>query len=150
MLSPRASGLAALTAAVVVAATGCTSGQGDAPEPSPATSSKPAAEVTLRPPDIQPGYQEIASGGPRRGDGDLGPVRLTEGVSWVNVNCVSDTGTGRLTLTVDTVGEFTVDCPSTEARINVNQLDLAEARKGRFHIETTDRVRWIASIQVPS
>ncbi|MEU5221931.1 hypothetical protein AB0G55_04585 [Streptomyces toyocaensis] len=106
--------------------------------------------MTLRPPDVRPGYKEVASGGPRRGDWDLGPVRLVEGVSWVNVNCLSDTGTGKLTLTIDTVGAFTVDCPSDEARINVNQLDLAEGRKGRLHIETADRVRWTASIQVPS
>ncbi|MFG2757861.1 hypothetical protein [Streptomyces wuyuanensis] len=44
---------------------------------------------------------------------------------------------------------FTVGCPSTEARINVDRLDLAEGRKGRFHIETTDNVPWSACIQVP-
>ncbi|WP_187645690.1 hypothetical protein [Streptomyces sp. TRM49041] len=47
------------------------------------------------------------------------------------------------------MGEFTVDCPSTEVRINVNQLNLAEGRKGRFHIETSQAVRWTADIQVP-
>ncbi|MEU8522673.1 hypothetical protein [Streptomyces sp. NPDC048577] len=104
--------------------------------------------MVLTPPDIQPGYHQIASGGPRRGDWDLGPVQLTKGISWVNVNCVADSGTGRITLVVDTVGEFTVDCPSTEARFSVNQLDLAEGRKGRFRVESADSVQWIASIQV--
>lgn len=149
MFSLRPVRVAALTVGLVAVATGCTgSGPADTDKPSPATGS--AAAATLRPPDVRPGYKEIASGGPRRGDWDLGPVRLVEGVSWVNVNCLSDTGTGKLTLTIDTVGSFTVDCPSDEARINVNQLDLAEGRKGRLHIETADRVRWIASIQVPS
>lgn len=96
-----------------------------------------------------PAIARLLTEGPRHGAWDLGPVQLAKGISWVNVNRVADAGAGRITLVVDTVGEFTVDCPSTEARINVNQLDLAEGRKGRLHIETTDNVRWIASIRVP-
>ncbi|WP_262505898.1 hypothetical protein [Streptomyces sp. TRM68367] len=34
-------------------------------------------------------------------------------------------------------------------RVSINQFDLAEGRKGRFRIEATDKVRWIADIQVP-
>ncbi|WP_161492114.1 hypothetical protein [Streptomyces thermolilacinus] len=52
-------------------------------------------------------------------------------------------------LTVDTVGEFVVECPSTEVRVNVNQLDLADSRRGRFHIEAPESVRWTADIQAP-
>ncbi|WP_138054510.1 hypothetical protein [Streptomyces marianii] len=143
----RVAASAAIVTAIAVTATACTSsGQ---PIPRTGTPSAPASAVVLSPPEIRPGYRQIASGGPRRGAWDLGPVQLAKGVSWVNVNCVADAGAGRITLVVDTVGEFTVDCPSTEARINVNQLDLAEGRRGRFHIETTDNVQWIASIQVP-
>ncbi|MEU2264361.1 hypothetical protein ABZ557_29740 [Streptomyces sp. NPDC019645] len=67
----------------------------------------------------------------------------------MNVNCVADSGTGSLTLVVDTVGEFTVSCPSTTPRMSANQLDLAEGGKGRFHIKAGNNVRWSASIQVP-
>ncbi|WP_189954314.1 hypothetical protein [Streptomyces roseolus] len=76
-------------------------------------------------------------------------MNLTKGISWVNVNCVASDGKGQLTLTIDTVGEFTITCPSDKSHIGVNQLDLAESRKGRFHIETTSHVEWIADIQVP-
>ncbi|MEU2506011.1 hypothetical protein ABZ621_15005 [Streptomyces sp. NPDC007863] len=76
-------------------------------------------------------------------------MNLTKGISWVNVNCVASAGKGQLTLTIDTVGEFVITCPSDKSHIGVNQLDLAETRKGRFHIETTSHVQWIADIQVP-
>ncbi|MFF6789115.1 hypothetical protein ACVW0K_004065 [Streptomyces filamentosus] len=76
-------------------------------------------------------------------------MKLAKGISWVNVNCVASAGKGQLTLVIETVGEFTITCPSNKVHLGVNQLDLAEGRKGRFRIETTDHVQWIADIQTP-
>ncbi|MFC9262750.1 hypothetical protein ACFT25_23410 [Streptomyces hydrogenans] len=132
----------AMTAALV----GCSGAE--KPDPRPSATS-PAPVVKLTAPEIRPGHHRIASEGPRRGSWDLGDVQLAKGISWVNVNCVASAGKGQITLTVDTVGKFSIDCPGNEVRINVNQLDLAEGRKGRFHIETTDHVQWIADIQAP-
>ncbi|GLF99442.1 hypothetical protein [Streptomyces yaizuensis] len=138
------------TGVLVVIVMATVAGYTDSDRPAPGSSSTPSpSAVALTSPELRPGHRTIASGGPRRGDWDLGSVQLGKGVSWVNVNCVADTGTGRIELSVDTVGEFTIDCPSTEARISVNQLDLSEGRKGRFHIEAADSVRWMANIQVP-
>ncbi|MFI8421788.1 hypothetical protein [Streptomyces sp. NPDC085479] len=67
----------------------------------------------------------------------------------MNVNCVAAAGKGKITLAIDTVGKFSIECPSHEVRVNVNQLDLAEGRQGRFRIETTDHIQWIADIQIP-
>lgn len=147
MTSSRAAVAAALAIATAVTATGCT--DSNRPRPRPSSPSASAPDVELTPPELRPGHRQIASDGPRRGSWDLGPVQLSKGITWVNVNCVSDKRPGRITLTIDTVGQFVVDCPTDEARIGVNQLDLADSRKGRLHIETTDDVRWTADIQVP-
>ncbi|MGW6541217.1 hypothetical protein ACWGBV_34025 [Streptomyces sp. NPDC055051] len=76
-------------------------------------------------------------------------MKLAKGITWVNVNCVAAAGNGKLTLVIETVGEFDVTCTSNTPHLGVNQLDLSETRKGRFRIETTDHVQWIADIQVP-
>lgn len=139
-----------LTSAVVATTAAAVAGCSEAglPQPQPSTtSSAPAVKLTA--PEIRPGHHQVVSGGPRRGSWDLGSVNLTKGISWVNVNCVASAGKGQLTLTIDTVGEFVITCPSDKSHIGVNQLDLAETRKGRFHIETTSHVQWIADIQVP-
>ncbi|WP_406726017.1 hypothetical protein WJ438_17060 [Streptomyces sp. GD-15H] len=128
---------------------GCTNTSPKTTSPTPSASSSSASPAELTAPEQRPGHHRLAAGGPRSGDWNLGSVRFPEGISWVNADCVADTGTGKLTLAIDTVGEFTVDCPSTEVRINVNQLDLVEGRKGRFRVETSDNVRWTADIQVP-
>ncbi|MEU1265551.1 hypothetical protein ABZ473_26465 [Streptomyces cellulosae] len=76
-------------------------------------------------------------------------VTMRKGVNWVDINCRADKGVKMLTFWMDTIGKFTVDCPSGEYRVSVNQMDLAEGRKGRFGVEVDDSVQWYASVQVP-
>ncbi len=77
----------------------------------------------------------------------MGPVTLRKGVNWVDVNCRSDKEPESLTLTLDSVGSFTIDCPSTEDRFSVNELNLTEGRGDRLSIEVADSVQWYASVQ---
>lgn len=151
MTLSRIAATAVVITATATTAMGCTRTDQPAPGPSApwGSPSDATSDVVLTPPELPPGHRQIAHGGPRRGAADLGVVRLGRGVTWVNVNCVADSGAGSLTLVIDTVGEFTVSCPSTTPRMSANQLDLAEGGKGRFHIETAGNVRWSASIQVP-
>ncbi|MCH0542357.1 hypothetical protein I3F58_22950 [Streptomyces sp. MUM 203J] len=106
-------------------------------------------DLDLPPPDVQPGYRVLVSKGPVRGPASLGDVRLNKGITWVNVNCVADSGTRTITLDIETVGTFTLECTDRGIGNNVNQLDLAEGRSGRFRVTTTQDVRWAADIQVP-
>ncbi|MFY1677743.1 VCBS domain-containing protein [Streptomyces sp. WMMC905] len=96
---------------------------------------------------LREGHVELATAS-HRGSWDVGVVTLREGINWVDVNCRAEGEPEILTFTMGTVGAFTVDCPSTENRIGVNQLDLAEGREDRFTVEVADTVRWYVSVQV--
>ncbi|WP_432250742.1 hypothetical protein ACRAR1_29340 [Streptomyces sanyensis] len=71
------------------------------------------------------------------------------GRSWLNANCIADNGTGKLRLIVDGVIEFATDCPSTEVRHFVNQVNLLDEEKGSFRVEVSPGVRWTVDLQIP-
>ncbi len=119
-----------------------------APDPSASPSAAPSrGPVPL--PELQPGHRRVASGGPTRGSADLGRVKVGAGTTWINVDCAADGGPTPLTAEVDGVARFTVTCGGTESGTYANQLDLGTGGEGRFHVETSDAVRWAADIQVP-
>ncbi|MEU2182737.1 hypothetical protein [Streptomyces thermolilacinus] len=159
----RSAVLAALVA-VLGWTTGCTSTDGTAtvtsrsttaPSPAPSTtapSPDPSVPVPRRVPvlslpEVEPGFVRLASGGPRRGSADLGRVVVGKGTTWVNIHCVADSGTRRLTVTVGEVATFGVACGSAEPGTYANRLDLSEGGTGRFHVEAPHDVRWTADVQ---
>ncbi|WP_411079678.1 hypothetical protein [Streptomyces sp. cmx-18-6] len=125
-------------------ATACAQ-EADAP-PSASRSQAAPSPSPLGPPELRPGHDQLTSGS-HRGSADVGPVTLRKGVNWVDVNCRSDKEPESLTLTLDSVGSFTIDCPSTEDRFSVNELNLTEGRGDRLSIEVADSVQWYASVQ---
>ncbi|MFJ9701920.1 hypothetical protein [Streptomyces fradiae] len=130
-------------------ATGPATGAGAAG--APVTGAAPSAAPSRGPvplPELQPGHRRIASAGPARGDASLGRVKVGAGTTWVNVNCAADGGPSPLTLEVDGVARFTVTCGGTESGTYANRLDLGTGGEGRFHVETSDTVRWTADVQV--
>lgn len=133
------------------AATGPATGVGAAG--APVTGAAPSAAPSRGPvplPELQPGHRRIASGGPTRGGGDMGRVKVGAGTTWINVNCAADGGPRPLVLEVDGVARFTVTCGGKESGTYANRLDLGTGGEGRFHVDTSEAVRWAADIQVPA
>lgn len=119
-----------------------------APAPDVSDPSAPAPRVpALSLPGVEPGFVRLASGGPRRGSADLGRVVVGKGTTWVNIHCVADSGTRRLTVTVGEVARFGVVCGGTDPGTYANRLDLSEGGTGRFHVEAPHDVRWTADVQ---
>ncbi|MGW4455992.1 hypothetical protein ACWEJQ_07240 [Streptomyces albidoflavus] len=117
----------------------------NSPEPTP------SERLELTPPELRPGHEQLVSEGPREGSRNLGRVTLRKGVNWVDVNCLADRGRQTLRLSLGEGGEFTVDCPSDEVRMSVNQYDLAGAQQpGEVSVEAPDGVTWYASVQAPA
>ncbi|MEU7564601.1 hypothetical protein AB0A99_01070 [Streptomyces fradiae] len=126
---------------------------GDGAAGAPVTGAAPSAAPSRGPvplPELQSGHRRIASGGPTRGGGDMGRVKVGAGTTWINVNCAADGGPRPLVLEVDGVARFTVTCGGKESGTYANRLDLGTGGEGRFHVDTSEAVRWAADIQVPA
>lgn len=146
-----------VTAAVVLAlgatTAACTGEQASGERPATPRNSPeptPSERPELAPPELRPGHEQLVSEGPREGSRNLGRVTLRKGVNWVDVNCLADRGGQTLTLSLGEGGEFTVDCPSDEVRLSVNQYDLAGTKPGEVSVEAPDGVTWYASVQAPA
>ncbi|MFD5027831.1 hypothetical protein [Streptomyces sp. NPDC058373] len=137
----------ALVAVGVMAltATACTAAKPEVTVPVPPPLPSPSPP---RPPEVRPGHVQLAAAG-HRGSRGLGAVSLRKGVNWIDLNCRAEKGTELLTFSMAEGESFTVDCPSTEVRLSVNQLELSEAEEDRFTVEVADSVRWYASVQAP-
>ncbi|WP_156722739.1 hypothetical protein [Streptomyces apocyni] len=100
-------------------------------------------------PEVRKGYRTAAQAGPRLANGGLGIVEFGKGVTWVGVYCRSEgRSPEKLSVVIDTIGEFTTVCPTGEVQHELHQLNLTEPFDGQVRIETADDVRWAANVQV--
>lgn len=122
-----------------------TPASGGPPAGVPSGTASPVPALAL--PETGPGLVRLGSGGPRRGNADLGPVAVGGGTVWVNVDCVADSGSRPLTVTVGEVAEFRFACGSAGPDRYANRLDLSGSGAGRLHVKAPRDVRWVVDVQ---
>ncbi|MFJ8693784.1 hypothetical protein [Streptomyces roseolilacinus] len=145
----------AVAVALGLTAAGCTSSR-TPPVATPATrtaappaGASPRAVPELTPPEVRPGHRQIAAGGPRRGHGHLGVVRIGKGPSRLDVNCVADAGSPQIRITVGTYVAVSLPCPSDEVHLGSNETNVSTGGGGTVTVEAPRSVRWAVSLQVP-
>ncbi|WP_228980402.1 hypothetical protein [Streptomyces sp. DH12] len=109
-------------------------------------------------PEVRQGFRQVASGGPHRGDGRLGTVRLPAGTTWVEVHCLANPGpppASRVQVTVGTGLSWSFTCTDGEGgdegdgvHREATQTDVSTAEEGAVLVEAPPTVQWNASVQV--
>ncbi|MDQ0847899.1 hypothetical protein [Streptomyces sp. V1I6] len=149
----RATAAATITILLGLSLGACTSNDRASDHPStPEESASQPAPIPTEPvdsPEVEKGFEETLTEGPRRGSRQFGTVEFPKGESWVKLNCTSDSKTVQLKLSLESIGEYTVGCSHSRVEKNANQLKLAASRKIRFTIEAEQEAHWIVSIQAP-